>query len=518
MLKNEQIAQDWKTALTLMVSRQALTMLFLGFSAGIPLALIFSSLSLWLSEAGISKSTVTYFSWAGLAFSFKFVWAPLVDRLPIPVLSKLLGRRRSWLLTAQIFIIIAISLIGLTDPMSSEDMLVRMAYLAILLGISAATQDIIIDAYRIEFADSSMQGILSSSYIAGYRLGMIASGAGALLLAAHWGSTKNLYSYEAWQYTYLTMACLMLVGVVTTFIIKEPKVSEKLRPQYSNMQYVRFFIFFIVSINILVFTYISLSDISLALKSIMGEFLGNKVLANFLIEALQLLTSFVSVIIFSLLINRFGLMEKALVRENYWLPVSDFFQRYGTKLALLLLAFIGFYRVSDIVLGVIANVFYQDMGFTKDEIATVAKTFGLVMMIAGGFIGGIFSVKFGVMKVLFIGAVLTVSTNLMFMLLAHSGHDIVLLYIVISADNLSAGIASAAFIAFLSSITNVSFTAVQYAIFSSLMTLVPKLIGGYSGSMVENLGYYNFFLIASLMGVPVLYLIYLLNKKMALKE
>ncbi|NOQ79030.1 MAG: MFS transporter, partial [Gammaproteobacteria bacterium] len=193
------------------------------------------------------------------------------------------------------------------------------------------------------------------------------------------------------------------------------------------------------------------------------------------------------------------------------------FQRYGKTIALALLVFIGFYRVSDIVLGVIANVFFLEIGFTKMQIATVVKTFGLVMTIAGGFLGGILAIRFGVMKILFLGALLTVITNLLFMLLASAGNDIVLLYLVISADNLSAGLASAAFVAFLSSLTNISFTAVQYAIFSSLMTLMPKLIGGYSGSIVESIGYSNFFLVASLMGIPVLFLLYFLNKNMNLK-
>jgi len=207
------------------------------------------------------------------------------------------------------------------------------------------------------------------------------------------------------------------------------------------------------------------------------------------------------------------LYEKRLVEESYIEPVRDFFFRYGTRLALVILLFVGFYRISDIVLGVISNVFFEDMGFTKTEIAAVVKTFGLFMTIAGGFLGGLLAVRHGVIRVLYLGAILTVATNLLFLWLAHAGHDIRILYIVISADNLSAGLASAAFVAFLSQLTNVSFTAVQYAIFSSLMTLLPKTIGGYSGSMVDNLGYPGFFLLASLMGVPVLGLIYLIQRK-----
>ena len=198
--------------------------------------------------------------------------------------------------------------------------------------------------------------------------------------------------------------------------------------------------------------------------------------------------------------------------------IKDFFSRYNFKLALLLLALIGLYRISDIVLGVIANVFYQDLQYSKTEIATIVKTFGLIMTLVGGFLGGILSLRYGVMRILFVGAVLTVATNLLFVLLAQVGYSTSLLYVVISADNLTAGLASAAFIAFLSSLTNIQFTAVQYAIFSSLMTLLPKILGGYSGAMVDSLGYENFFIIASIMGLPVLVLVWLANKHLTLSE
>lgn len=204
--------------------------------------------------------------------------------------------------------------------------------------------------------------------------------------------------------------------------------------------------------------------------------------------------------------------------QTYIDPLRDFFSRYGLSLALLLLALIGLYRISDIVLGVISNVFYQDLGFSKSVIASVVKSFGLAMTILGGFLGGLLALRFGVMRILFLGAVLSALTNLLFMLLAQIGHDITMLYIVIAADNLSAGLASAAFIAFLSSLTNISFTAMQYAIFSSLMTLLPKILGGYSGSMVESMGYEQFFLVTALMGIPVLLLILIANKYLDIRD
>jgi len=509
--------KSWNDTIKLLLKPQVLTMLFLGFSAGIPFSLIFSSLSLWLNEAGIAKSTVTYFSWAGLAFSFKFFWAPIIDRIPVPVFSRMLGRRRGWLLTAQLLVIVSILSMGSINPLAAEDSLTLMAFGAMFLGFSAATQDIVIDAYRIEVAEPEIQGVLSSTYFTGYRVAMIISGAGAIYLAGELGSTKGNYSYDAWRSTYYVMALIMLIGVITTFCIREPERIEKLKTSYSNKQYISFLVFFAVCVGMLVFTYISSSSFVSELKLTLGELVGNTALSNFIGEVIQLVFSLFVVVIFAMLLNKLGLLERELVKENYYSPVKDFFDRYGFNLAFLLLVFIGFYRISDIVLGVIANVFYQDIGYSKAEIATVSKTFGVVMMILGSFVGGLFSIRYGVMKILMLGGALIVLTNFLFMVLASVGYDITLLYFVISADNLAAGIATAAFLSFLASITNVSFTAVQYAIFSSLMTLIPKIIGGYSGSIVENVGYSNFFLIASLLGVPVLFLIVILNRKLDLK-
>jgi len=205
---------------------------------------------------------------------------------------------------------------------------------------------------------------------------------------------------------------------------------------------------------------------------------------------------------------KLNIVNQPMVNSTYIEPVKDFFNRYGTSVAILLLAVIGLYRVSDIVLGVMANIFYQDIGFTKVEIATVSKTFGLFMTIAGGFLGGVMAMRIGVFKVFFLGALLSAFTNLLFVVLANVGHDITWLYVTITMDNVSAGLAGAAFIAFLSSLTNIQFTAVQYAVFSSLMTLLPKIFGGYSGTLVMQFGYSEFFVITTLIGVPVLWLVY----------
>ena len=497
-------------SIKLFVHPRVITRLFLGFSAGIPILLIFSTLGLWLNEAGVAKSSITFFSWAALGYSFKFVWAPLVDRLPLPVLTKLLGRRRSWMLISQLAIMSSIWLMSSVDPQASVDNLTIMAIGAVLLGFSSATQDIVIDAYRIESADKDMQSMLSATYIAGYRIGMLAAGAGGLFLASYFGSTKELYSFSAWSNTYLVMIMVMSIGVATTLVIQEPKTSGY-NKEYSTKDYLRFFALFLTIVAAFIATFVVSADIVKTLKSSLTEAFSNKHLSGFIVGTLRMMLAIVGAVVAAKILIALNIVNRSMVNNTYVDPVKDFFGRYGLSVALLLLAVVGLYRISDIVLGVVANIFYQDMGFTKIEIATVSKTFGLFMTIAGGFLGGLMAIKFGVFRVLFLGALLSALTNLLFIVLASVGHDMTWLYITITMDNLSAGLAGAAFIAFLSSLTNIKFTAVQYAIFSSLMTLLPKIFGGYSGTLVDGFGYSAFFVITTLVGIPVLILVYMIK-------
>ena len=497
----------------LLFTPSAIVMLFLGFSAGVPILLIFSSLSLWLGEAGLEKSAVTYFSWAALGYSFKFVWAPLIDKLPIPLLTSWLGRRRAWLLLSQFAVIAAILWMAVTDPASGDTSLTMMAFAAVALGFSSATQDIVIDAYRIESAPAEEQAMISSTYIAGYRIGMIVAGAGALYLATYFGSTKEAYSYSAWLNTYAAMAAVMLIGVVTTFIIREPATHRSDTNPYLASDYLRFLLVFLVAVIAFIATFKLSSGIVGSAKDTLKELFNNRHLASFIVATIRLAIAAAIAWFVAMGLVRVGIGNRQMITESYVDPVRDFFQRYGMGLALLLLALIGLYRVSDIVMGVIANVFYQEVGYTKVQIANVSKFFGLIMTIAGGLLGGFLSVRFGVMRILFLGAVLSAVTNLLFIALAESSASIAMLVVVIGADNLSAGLASAAFIAFLSSLTNVSFTAVQYAIFSSLMTLIPKILGGYSGSIAESIGYSNFFTMTALLTLPVLVLIFVMRNR-----
>ena len=503
--------------------RPVWVMLFLGFSAGIPILLIFGTLSLWLREAGVSRSTATFFSWAIMGYSFKFVWAPLVDQLPIPLLTRLLGRRRSWILLSQCLVIFAIVLMALIDPKLS---LTAMALAAVSLGFASATQDIVIDAYRIESAIPKLQAMLATTYISGYRIGMITAGAVALSLAEGFGSTAEQYSYLAWQKTYLIMAAVMIVGVITTLVIKEPELDAA-NKTYRNRDYISFIAVFTCSVaSFILFLWYSPST-----PEIFDG--GTQSLFAFVYSALLFAIALMLAYAVAVGSARLGVINMNMVNASYVIPIKDFFTRYK-KLAVWVLLLILFYRISDIVLGVIANVFYQDMGYSKTQIGTMSKAFGLIVSIFGSFISGIIALRIGVLRTLQLAAVTVVATNLLFCWLTLVGQDHtnvvwrlpllgqlsfpLELACVIALDNFAQGFSTVAFIAWMSSLINLSFTATQYAIFSSIMTLFPKIIGGYSGTIVDSIGYTNFFLFASALGLPVIALIYFLQGKLKVEN
>ena len=488
------------------INPQALSLLFLGFAAGIPFLLVFSSLGLWLREAGIDRATVTMFSWAALGYSFKFIWAPLVDALPLPILTRLLGRRRSWLLLTQIMIISALVLMALTNPVNSDHLLKVMAAGAVLLGFSSASQDIVIDAYRIESAPADMQPALSASYVMGYRMGMIVSGAGALYLADFFGSSMEAYSYAAWQKTYLIMAAVMLIGVLTTLLIREPKVA--VRPITTETKdYLRLVLVFVLSVVAFIAVFSGVGGVLPETDSVLG---------GFLLGAVQFIASLIAFAVVGFILVKIGVVKEQVAVTTWVEPIADFFRRYGKK-ALLLLALIGLYRISDVIAGNISNIFYQDLGFTKTQIANAVKVVGVVASIFGGFIGGWLAQRMNIMKAMSVGAILACFTNLLFIGLFFMP-QVPVMYAAVILDNMAAGLASTVFIAFLSALTSIRFTAVQYALFSSLMTLLPKLIGGYSGAIVDATSYAFFFGFTFAIGLPILILIYLVNKHIDIAE
>ena len=430
--------------------KRVLVLLLLGFSAGLPLMLVFSTLSFWLREAGIDRTAIGYFSWIALAYAFKWAWSPLVDRLSLPFLSRWLGRRRSWMLLAQLVLVIAIGGMAMSDPLKDLNHLVIFA---LMVAFASATQDIVIDAFRIESAPEGMQAALAAAYQVGYRSAMIIATAGALTIAAWIEPDGGGYHLPSWQLAYTVMAGLMFIGIITTLCSKEPKVDTRA---------------------------IAATETELKHKL---EAQYPKALAGF-----------------------FSWVYTASI-----LPFVDFFKRFGSG-AILILLLISCYRISDIVMGIMANVFYVDMGFDKAEIAYISKIYGLIMTLVGAAFGGVLLARFGTLKILFLGALLVALTNLLFAWQAVVGYHVPMLTMVISIDNFSAGIATAAFIAYLSSLTSSGYSATQYALLSSIMLLFPKFIAGFSGAYVDSFGYVNFFIAASLIGFPVLLLIALVAK------
>lgn len=423
--------------------RRVLTLLFLGFSAGLPFLLVFTTLSAWLRTEDVSRSTIGFFSWIGITYSIKVFWAPVVDSFNLPVLTAWLGRRRSWMVLAQIGIATGLALIAMTDP---KTQLFWIAVFGLLVAFSSATQDITIDAYRIESAPVALQGAMAASYILGYRLALLMAGAGALYIA----------DISSWTIAYLSMAALMLVGIITTLIIHEPQTSDVRIVEQKQV----------------------IEKINQKYPQLPGIFK-----------------------------NAIAWFIPAVVN-----PFRDFFNRNGV-LALVILLFISVFRISDITMGVMANPFYIDLGFSLQQIAFVTKFFGFFMTILGAGLGGILVAKYGLSKPLLLGAVMVVITNFLFAWLAISNPGIYGLAVVISADNISGGIAVSAFIAYLSSLTNTAYTATQYALFSSLMTLPAKFIGGFSGMIVDQFGYASFFVYAALLGIPAIGLIVYLTRK-----
>ena len=413
-------------------------MLFLGFSAGLPLLLVFGTLSYWLRKEGIDRTTIGYISWVALLYGFKFVWAPFVDRLKIPLLGNLFGQRRSWMLFAQAGVVLGLWAIASTNP---TEELYLLVWCALLVAFSSATQDISIDAWRIESVPINQQGAMAGTYQLGYRIGMLLAGAGAFFIAG---------SYS-WNIAYAVMGCAMFVGVITTLIIKEP---EKHISQYTWKTEQR------------------------------------------VIEFLQGSTHLPEIVR-----KPFAWLLGAVI-----CPFVDFFTRNGAVAALIILTFISVFRMSDIAMGVMSGPFYADMQYTEHQIAWASKTFGLIVTIVGALMGGVLVMRYGVMRMLIISALLVALTNLIFAWLATQEPKMLPLVIVISADNLSGGIAGTSFIAYLSSLTNRAYTATQYALFSSLMVFFPKLIGGFSGKVVDSYGYIDFFIYAALLGVPAILL------------
>ena len=441
----EKTAPTWRQALAAYRDPRVVTMFFMGISAGLPLILVFTTLSVWLRDVGVSRTAIGFFSWVALTYGFKFLWSPLVDRLQLPRPLSRLGRRRSWVLLAITGVIAGLIGMALTDPKSD---LWQMALFAFIVAFSSATQDIALDAFRIESAPDHLQGATAGAYQAGYMLAVkIVGGALALYLA----------EFIGWGTAYAAMAAFMLIGIVTILIRPEPKTART-----------------------------EATDELLARLQAAAGLRGGR--------------------------------QTAFTRIATWFstavigPFTEFFTRNG-RWTLLILVLIGVYRLSDITLGVMAGPFYIDLGFSKTDIANATKLFGLFAAIGGALFGGFIVARIGVLPALMTAALTVIATNLLFGFMALIQTDSFwLLTAIVSADSIAAGMAGSAFIAYLSSLTNVQYTATQYALLTSIMLLPGKLVAGLSGVVVDAAGYVLFFAYASALGAPAVILILVLAR------
>ncbi|MES2825733.1 MAG: MFS transporter [Pseudomonadota bacterium] len=410
--------KGWRGIQRAFATPSALTLLLLGFGSGLPFLLVGGTLSTWLRDTGVALSAIGLVSYASFFYVLKFLWAPLIDRYPLPFL----GRRKGWLAVSQLILIGALISMALLGPGTSFIIFVGLAGLVAFAG---ATQDIVVDAYRIEIAPVKSQAALAAAYILGYRIALILSGAIALYLA----------ELLSWTTAYLVMAAAMLLPLIAGLLSKEPDPGGVL----------------------------SIREIHL--------------------------------------------------RDAFLKPFQEFFTRNGVLLALALLAFVGLFKLPDQMIGVLAGPFYLDSGYTKADIATVSKLYGVWIGIAGAFLGGVCVAAFNIKRVLVVAAIAVSVSNLAFLLMAIHPAETWAFFAAISADNLSQGFAGVVLVAFMSGLTDRNFTATQYALLASLANLPGKFIGGVSGYIVEATDYQTFFIFSTFSVVPTLLLLgWLWNK------
>jgi PAT family beta-lactamase induction signal transducer AmpG len=441
----------WFDAVLVYRQPRMLSMLALGFSAGLPFYLVFQTLSAWLRQEGIQRSTIGMLAWVGLAYTMKFLWAPVVDRLALPLLTRALGRRRGWMLLAQCGIFVGLLNLSWSDPTGG---VTRIAVWAVFTAFCAATQDIAIDAWRIESAPVDQQGAMAAAYQVGYRIALITGSALALALAGSRG----------WQLSYTVMAALVGVGVLTTLLTREPAARAREGDLLREERVVRWLQ--------------AKAHWPPALRAAGSWFVGAVIC-----------------------------------------PLTDFFARYGLALAVSLLLFMGSYRLTDFTMGSMTNSFYIDKGYTLAEVAAVVKAYGLAASVVGVILAGIVMARIGLLRSLVLGSVMVMISNTGFSILAASaGKSLLGLGLVNAFDNLALAMHGTALIAFLSSLTSVRYTATQYALFSSMYALPGKLLEGFSGFVVDAMGYSRFFLYTASLSVPALVLLWFLARQGVVKR
>lgn len=431
--------RGWLQALLIYRQPRLVGMLLLGFSSGLPFYLIFQTLSAWLRQEGIARTTIGMFSWVGLMFTIKFLWAPIVDRAPLPLIGRLLGRRRSWMLLAQIGIAFGLFNLSLSEPAVN---VAAVVWGALFVAFCAATQDIAVDAWRIESAANEEQGAMAAAYQLGYRLALICGSAGTMGLAAGYG----------WQVSYTVMAALAGVGMLTTLVVKEPHPRE---PPSDHKE---------------------------------------ERVVRWLTERPHWPDP----------LRRAG----AAFVDAVVCPLVEFFSRYGLALGIAILVFMGCYRLTDFTMGSMTNTFYIDKGYTLGQIATVVKSYSIIMSMVGVLLAGVVIARIGVLRALVLSSFMVMISNLGFALLATTAAPtLVGLGAVNCVDFLAIAFHGTSLIAFLSSLTSPKYTATQYALFSSVYALPGKILEGFSGRVVDHIGYPSFFVYTASLSIPGLMLL-----------
>ncbi|AWM80198.1 AmpG family muropeptide MFS transporter [Gammaproteobacteria bacterium ESL0073] len=572
-----------------------LVILVLGFSAGIPSLLISSTLGIWLLGAGASFETIGYLGWVGLIYALKWVWAPMLDQWQLPLLNRL-GRRRSWLLFSQLCIFIGLICVALTDPKS----LLQLFFIfACLVAFFSATQDIALDAYRLEIADQSQQAKLAALYIVGFRVALLVAGAGSLLLATYLGTSERYYYYHAWQITYMIFAVLMLPAMLVTLLSKEPDINIKhdQTPETGfsfgrQLFAIVLILFLVISLPVMITAIMDsawpralfyglvlatglspwgksqILPVRILLRK-MRHYLKltarSKEIPNFDFVHQSISIIIMLIVLVTIYAASKAFMQGAWPRGILYLlicmgcltapgrflmapiltPMVEFIQRYRWQ-ALLILAIVSTYKLTDTMPLNMIDVFLLKHGFSQNVIAVLVKGFGIILTIVGAWFSVFLIGRFKVMPVLFLGGLACALTNLLYILLIDvqstisaltTGHysyflinsgfafygvtysaptvweqvigfdpQIWTLITIVIFDSLSSGMAVSALLAYLAGLTNIKFSATQYAMLSSVMLLLPKLLGGYSGKILTyyDNDYQKFFWICVLAGIPTL--------------
>lgn len=509
--------KSWFETFGAFFERRLIAVLFLGFSSGLPLALTAATLQARLTEAGANLATIGFFALVGIAYTLKFLWSPLIDQSMPPGPFKHLGHRRGWTLLFQLALMVAMAIFGFINPAVSP---VATAAMAVVVAFLSASQDIVIDAYRIEVLDDDQQGAGAAMIQYGYRMGMLVSGAGALFIAEYAyrhfagtdvaaapGTADPEATHLSWVVAFVAMAALMTIGVVTTFVVREP---PRRRAAIAVIEGEAGFALRLLAIA---------CTTAVAISAFLAVKTGLTGLhwQNWAINPTATLTAAAIpvAIVMSLPAPRPGgnrhyraihiWLENAVVK-----PFREIAKRDGWVLILL---FIVLFKLGDAVLGSMATAFYLNIGFTKPEIAEISKIFGLVATLLGVWLGGLMVIKWGMGKSLLLTGILQLLSNLMFSWQAHVGNDINWLYATIAIENFTGGMASAAFVAYISRLCNLQFTATQYALFSSLAAVGRTIIASPMGEIATVIGWVDYFLLSTAMAVPgMLLLIYMLRR------